>query len=468
MSPQRTFPSSTTRRAHRSLPGQLLQRHRVHPRMPPAGLPYAAADLAQPEGRKLAAREHRRNLLHARRAEAVEAGRRAAGRELSWRARRASTASSRWTTSTWRRPPRLREHLRVAGMGDTTARYFRDKLAMRSQGARRRAAGAGVHSCAEPRAAARLHGARAAAVGAEAALAWPAPWASRKFTVPMSSGRALEQLGDQQSFYLLEQYVPGDIYHVDSIFYERELLFCHRQPLRTAADGRLAAGRHLHHPHVAAGFAGSAAADRDESQQVMKAFGHGARRLAQRIHSRARRRQAVLSGDLGARGRSAHRRSDRSRDRHQHVGGMGEGRNRRRQSAVPAARAAKDSAGLLVSLARQEHPDTSAYNDPEIVWRMDEKKHHVGLIVKSSDAAAGAGIAPKLRRSGCGKISWHRSRRWRNRISESASIPCFSFCQTCRKGRRARSPPAIVESAEFQLLPKQFQFGVISQTLPQP
>ncbi len=45
----------------------------------------------------------------------------------------------------------------------------------------------------------------------------------------------------------------------------------------------------------------------------------------------------------------------------------------------------KDSAGLLVSLARQEHPDTSSYNDPEIVWRMTEKKHHVGLIVKSPD-----------------------------------------------------------------------------------
>jgi len=35
-----------------------------------------------------------------------------------------------------------------------------------------------------------------------------------------------------------------------------------------------------------------------------------------------------------------------------------------------------------VSLAKQEWPDTSAYNDPEIVWRM-KKQHHVGLIVKS-------------------------------------------------------------------------------------
>jgi hypothetical protein len=35
-----------------------------------------------------------------------------------------------------------------------------------------------------------------------------------------------------------------------------------------------------------------------------------------------------------------------------------------------------------VSLARQEHPDTSAYNDPEIVWRM-HMPHHVGMILKS-------------------------------------------------------------------------------------
>ena len=27
-------------------------------------------------------------------------------------------------------------------------------------------------------------------------------------------------------------------------------------------------------------------------------------------------------------------------------------------------------AGLLVTLARQEHPDTSIFNDPEVVWRM--------------------------------------------------------------------------------------------------
>jgi hypothetical protein len=44
----------------------------------------------------------------------------------------------------------------------------------------------------------------------------------------------------------------------------------------------------------------------------------------------------------------------------------------------------QDYAGLIVSLARQEWPDTSAYNDAELVWRLT-KKHHVGFIVASND-----------------------------------------------------------------------------------
>jgi hypothetical protein len=53
------------------------------------------------------------------------------------------------------------------------------------------------------------------------------------------------------------------------------------------------------------------------------------------------------------------------------------------KSPYQAPRPTQDAAGLLVSLAKQECPDTSAYNDAEIVWRMNTKKHHVGLIVKS-------------------------------------------------------------------------------------
>ena len=40
------------------------------------------------------------------------------------------------------------------------------------------------------------------------------------------------------------------------------------------------------------------------------------------------------------------------------------------------------NAGIVVSLSRYQHPDTSGFNDHELVWRMN-KEWHIGLIVKS-------------------------------------------------------------------------------------
>jgi hypothetical protein len=44
-----------------------------------------------------------------------------------------------------------------------------------------------------------------------------------------------------------------------------------------------------------------------------------------------------------------------------------------------------DYSGLIVSLARQEVPDTSSFNDPEIVWRLQDNPHHVGLVIRSDN-----------------------------------------------------------------------------------
>ncbi len=41
-------------------------------------------------------------------------------------------------------------------------------------------------------------------------------------------------------------------------------------------------------------------------------------------------------------------------------------------------------AGVILSLARQEDPDTSAYNDPEVTLRI-KRHHHAGLVLKSPD-----------------------------------------------------------------------------------
>jgi hypothetical protein len=47
----------------------------------------------------------------------------------------------------------------------------------------------------------------------------------RKIEEPEQLWRALDELGDRQSHFLLEQFVPGDIFHVDSIVSEGEVVF---------------------------------------------------------------------------------------------------------------------------------------------------------------------------------------------------------------------------------------------------
>ncbi len=136
----------------------------------------------------------------------------------------------------------LREHLRMPGMGDTTARYFRDKLAMRVK--------ARDHGILVPefvhvlnheriheftRTASRRRGCSSRAPRRRRS-------ASRRSASADELWPALEALGDRQSFYLLEQFVPGDIFHVDSIVSEREVVFAatHKYgqpPMEVAHEG---------------------------------------------------------------------------------------------------------------------------------------------------------------------------------------------------------------------------------------
>ena len=44
----------------------------------------------------------------------------------------------------------------------------------------------------------------------------------------------------------------------------------------------------------------------------------------------------------------------------------------------------EEYAGVILSLARQENPNTSAYHDPEVYLRI-KKHHHAGLVLRSAD-----------------------------------------------------------------------------------
>lgn len=118
----------------------------------------------------------------------------------------------------------LREHTRVPGMGHSQARLFRDKLAMRSA--------AQLSGIPEPRFISILNHHSIFEFMEQV----PAPWIMKPRTLAGSEGiekiyeqerlwQKLEQLGDEQSNFLLEEFVPGDVFHVDSLCWKGNVIF---------------------------------------------------------------------------------------------------------------------------------------------------------------------------------------------------------------------------------------------------
>jgi biotin carboxylase len=273
----------------------------------------------------------------------------------------------------------LREHLFIPGMGETTGRAFRDKLAMR-----RRARGAGI-PCPE-----FVH-----VLNSEAIRKWtsrvPPPWVMKPRSQAAAIGirklhsadelwQAIEATGDSFAEYVLEQFVPGDVFHVDSIVFDRQVRFAvasryNTPPMEVAHEGGIFATRTL------ASDDPLSAALLESNAGVLGSFGlvRGA------SHTEFIR---AHSGDWYFLETSAR------------VGGAfivdvveaATGVNLWREWArveiagedgtydAPAARYL--AGGIVLSLARQELPDTSAYTDPEITVRV-RKPHHAGLIVTS-------------------------------------------------------------------------------------
>ena len=120
----------------------------------------------------------------------------------------------------------LREHLRLPGMGVTATRKFRDKLTMRDTA---QAAGIKVPEFIQIKNYDMLR---------EYMVAVPPPWVLKPRTEAGSMGirkvhhseevwRALDELGDKQSYYLLEHFIPGDVFHVDSVVKNGKVIFMH-------------------------------------------------------------------------------------------------------------------------------------------------------------------------------------------------------------------------------------------------
>jgi len=277
----------------------------------------------------------------------------------------------------------LREHLRIPGMGETTVRYFRDKLAMRL-----RAAEMGlnvpdfIHVLNHPRL-------------AEFIDRVPPPWVLKPRSMAGAIGirkvhskeefwGIVESLGDEQSNYLLERFVPGDIFHVDTIMSEREVVFAIASgygtpPLEVAHGGGIFTTRILERD------SDTARRLLEENKRVLAALGL-LRGVSHTEYIIGREDGRVYFLETSARVGGAH-----IAELVEAASGINlwaewakvEIAGGRAPYTPPTPR--EDYAGLIVSLARQEHPDTSQFADPEIAWRMS-KEHHVGLLVRSASA----------------------------------------------------------------------------------
>jgi biotin carboxylase len=275
----------------------------------------------------------------------------------------------------------LREHLRIPGMGLTTMRYFRDKLAMRMRALDRNVRVPDFVSVVnhqdiryymdhvfgpwvlKPRQ-------EASAIGI------------KKIHAPEELWPLLEQLGDKQSAHLLEKFLPGDVYHVDSIVSENEVVFANvsrygKPPMNVAHGG------------VFTTFTVPRGSEEDSALRAINKDLIAALGLVRGV-AHAEFIKAHADGhfyflECAARVGGAY-----INEMVEAATGINLWREWARIEVVgedgsytlPPTR--EEYAGVILSLARQVEPDTSHYNEPEVYQRIT-KHHHAGLVLRSTD-----------------------------------------------------------------------------------
>jgi biotin carboxylase len=276
----------------------------------------------------------------------------------------------------------LREHLRIPGMGLTTMRYFRDKLAMRMR--------------------ALDHGVRVPdfvpVFNHDDTRYYldhvPGPWVLKPRQEASAIGikkihhadalwPILEQLGDKQSGYLLEKFVPGDVFHVDSVVSENEVVFANvseygKPPMNVAQGGGVFTTYTVPRGSEADGALREINRDLLEALGLLRGVSHAEFIQAHEdghfyfLECAARVGGAYINEMVEA---ATGINLWREWARIEIAGGDG-------SYKLPPVR--EEYAGVILSLSRQAEPDTSSYNDPEVFLRI-KKHHHAGLVLRSSD-----------------------------------------------------------------------------------
>lgn len=273
---------------------------------------------------------------------------------------------------------RLREEFRIPGMGDTTARHFFDKLAMRIE--------------------ARDHGLPVPGFTGlfnddtihEFLKTSEGPWLAkprrdagslgiRKIPDATAFWKWAAETGDQRHSYLLEEYRPGSICHVDSLNYEDETLFtrCSQYldaPFDVAHGGGIFQSRTM-------GVKDPLSKKLAElNKKVLSAFGlrHGASHSEYIVREGGKE---ILFLETAARCGGAHLTdmveaasginlwAEWANIEHSVLTG--------KKYHLPLVDELQ--AGIIVTLSKFEKPDYDQFADEEIWWKL-YKKYHIGFI----------------------------------------------------------------------------------------
>jgi biotin carboxylase len=272
----------------------------------------------------------------------------------------------------------------MPGMGVTTARYFRDKLAMRLKAAE------GKIPVPEFTPLFRDQDIQ------HFSETVPGPWLLKPRSEASATGikkiagneqlwETVNGLQDNRHRYLVERFAPGDVYHVDSLVYQGEVIFSK-------------VSRYLDTPFDVAHGGGI--------------FRSCTLELESEDDIKLKELNAMVQKEFGMQHSASHTEFIKSHETGEfyfletsaRVGGANlaemveasSGINLWREWAhIEMAVATNEPyklppvqrqyAGIVVSLSRFQHPDTTSFADSEICWRMN-KEWHVGMIVKSGDA----------------------------------------------------------------------------------
>lgn len=278
----------------------------------------------------------------------------------------------------------LRENLRISGMGQTTGRYFRDKLAMRM-----RAKSCGISN---PNFCSLFNDHDINTFADTISAPWvlkPRSEASASGIIKVFDKESLwihiNEMGNNRFKYLLEQFRPGDVYHCDSLVLNGKILFSITSkylttPMEISQGGGIFRTANIPYDSE------DDKAIKSVNEEVIKGFGlkHGA------AHS-----EYIKSKDDG----KIYFLETSSRVGGAHIAEMvAEASNINlwkewaaiedalvKETKYTLPKVKKGYAGIVLTLSKFQHPDLSSFSDSEVCFRVP-LDYHAGLIVKSDSS----------------------------------------------------------------------------------